>query len=253
MLKRFSNMVKRLKVIIAITILLSVGAMFTFGKSRATQAFGIHVPAAYSVYGIDVSRYQQNINWGEVAKARGGKDKSHAISFAFIKATEGQSLVDKHFKNNWKESKKSNILRGAYHYYKPNVNSKLQANNFIRTVKLQKGDLPPVLDIEETGKYGMDNLHRGLQNWLKIVEKHYGAKPIIYCFVDYYDKHFKGKKEYKDYQFWIAHHGKLNLRVKEKWHFWQHSDKAKVKGINGNVCFNVFNGSKTKLQELCVR
>ena len=241
------------KIFAAIIIITGCGAAFIFGKSKSTTAFGVRIPVAYSVCGIDVSRYQQNINWAEVAKAREGKDKSYSVSFAFIKATEGQSFVDKHYTSNWKNSKKNNILRGAYHYYKPNVNSKLQANNFIRTVKLQKGDLPPVLDIEETGKYGMDNLHRGLQNWLKIIEKHYGVKPIIYCFVDYYDKHFKGKKEYKDYQFWIAHHNYSSSRVKDKWHFWQHTDKAKIKGISGNVCFNVFNGNKKKLQDLCIK
>ena len=252
MLKSFKISAKA-KVIVALSILVGVGALFTFGKSKVTTAFGVRVPAAYSICGVDISRYQQDINWANVAKARGGKDNSYAIHFAFIKATEGRTLVDPKYKTNWANSKKNNILRGAYHYYKPNVNSKLQANNFIKTVKLQKGDLPPVLDIEETGKYGMDNLHRGLQNWLKIIEKHYGVKPIIYCFVDYYDEHFKGKKEYKNYQFWIAHHHKATLRVKEKWHFWQHSDKAKVKGINANVCLNVFNGTKKNLQDLCIK
>lgn len=247
------RMQEKIKVAIVIAILIAIGAMFTFGKSKATTAFGVRIPVAYSICGIDVSRYQQKIDWTQVSKARGGKDKNLAVKFAFIKATEGQTWVDSHFKTNWTNSKKNNILRGAYHYYKPNVNSKLQANNFIRNVKLQKGDLPPVLDIEETGKYGMDNLHRGLQNWLKIVEKYYGAKPIIYCFADYYDKHFKGKKEYKDYPFWIAHHHRTTLKVKNNWHFWQHTDKAEIKGINGKVCFNAFNGNINKLKELCIK
>jgi lysozyme len=245
----------KIKIIVAILIIPVIGSLFIFGSPKGTTAFGITIPLTYSIYGIDVSRYQQKINWNEVAKARGGKNNAYSVHFAFIKATEGKTLKDPNFKENWINSKKTNIIRGAYHYYKPNVKSTYQAQNFIKTIgKLSKGDLPPVLDIEETGKYGIDNLHRGLQNWLKIVEKHYGVKPIIYCFVDYYDKYFKEKKEYKDYQFWIAHHSKSSSRIKNKsWQFWQHSDKAKIKGISGNVCFNAFNGNKQKLQSLCIK
>ena len=240
-------------IIVGLSILIGIGSLFTFGKTKSNQAFGVRIPAAYSTFGIDVSRYQQKINWQQVVKARGGKDNAYSINFAFIKATEGKTLKDSYFKENWSNTKKANIIRGAYHYYKPHVNSKLQANNFIKTVKLQKGDLPPVLDIEETSRYGMDNLHRGLQNWLKIVEKHYGVKPIIYCYINYYNKYFKGKKEYEGYQFWIAHHYETSLQMKDKWHFWQHNDKAKVTGITGNVCINVFNGSKKQLQNLCIK
>lgn len=222
------------------------------GISDATpkrlSAFGISVPA-YEIHGIDVSRYQEKINWKEISGLKGGKD-SIEISFAFVKATEGQTLKDKYFDYNWRETKKHKIIRGAYHYYKPNIKSTLQAQNFIKTVKLQKGDLPPVLDIEETGKFGTDNMKRGIKNWLKLVEEHYGVKPIIYTNVSFYRKYLSGK-EFKNYHFWIAHYTKDNPNVDKEWMFWQYSDKGVVKNIRSKVAFNVHKGTREELLSLC--
>jgi len=216
--------------------------------SSKRTAFGITVPV-YEIHGIDVSRYQEKIDWEKISKLKEGKD-SIEITFAFVKASEGQSLKDRYFDYNWKETKKHNIIRGAYHYYKPNVTSTLQANNFIKTVKIQRGDLPPVLDIEEVGKYGDDNMKRGIKNWLKIVETHYGVKPIIYTNVSFYKKYLSGK-DFKDYHFWFAHYTTGDPNVDRDWVFWQYSDKGTVKNINSKVAFNVHYGTKEELLNLC--
>lgn len=222
------------------------------GDSRVpkkTTAFGISVPE-YEVHGIDVSRYQEEINWKEISNLKEGKDKNIEITFAFVKATEGQSLKDRYFDYNWEETKKHNIIRGAYHYYKPNVKSTLQAENFIKTVKLQKGDLPPVLDIEEMGKYGCENMKKGIKNWLRIVEAHYGIKPIIYTNANFYKKYLSGK-DFKDYHFWIAHYTVNNPNVDREWAFWQYSDKGVVKNIRSKVAFNVHKGTREELLSIC--
>ncbi|MDR1582471.1 MAG: glycoside hydrolase family 25 protein [Prevotellaceae bacterium] len=215
---------------------------------KVLNAFGISVPI-YDIHGIDVSRYQEKINWKEISCFKSGKD-SIGITFAFVKATEGQSLRDKYFSYNWIETKKHNIIRGAYHYYKPNTNSSLQVANFIRNVKLQRGDLPPVLDVEEVGKYGSDNLKQGIKNWLKLIEKHYGVKPIIYTNVHFYKKYLSGK-EFQKYHFWIAHYTKTTPNVNDKWLFWQYSDKGVIKNIRSNVALNVHKGTKKELLSIC--
>ena len=127
---------------------------------KKMHVFGVAAPS-YTIHGIDVSRYQDKIDWKHLSNYKAGKD-SVRITFAFVKATEGQTLKDRYFEHNWQETTKYNIIRGAYHYYKPNTNSALQAKNFIRHVKLKKGDLPPVLDIEEVGKYGVKNMKKGI-------------------------------------------------------------------------------------------
>jgi GH25 family lysozyme M1 (1,4-beta-N-acetylmuramidase) len=81
---------------------------------------------------------------------------------------------------NWRETKSRGYLRGAYHYYRPNEKSTLQFEKFSSEVKLEEGDLPPVLDVEEIGRYGSENLRNGVLNWLALAEQHYGVKPIIY-------------------------------------------------------------------------
>lgn len=96
------------------------------------------------LYGIDVSHYQGVINWDKAVKIQ----DSFPISFVFVRATAGKNLVDRTFHANWKELDEKGIIKGAYHYYRPDENSLQQADNFIKAVRLKKGDLPPVLDIE---------------------------------------------------------------------------------------------------------
>ncbi|MDR1170416.1 MAG: glycoside hydrolase family 25 protein [Prevotellaceae bacterium] len=220
----------------------------TARNGKVLNAFGISVPV-YDIHGIDVSRYQERINWGEVSGFKSGKD-SISITFAFVKATEGKSLLDKYFYYNWDETKKHSIIRGAYHYYKPNVNSALQAANFIKHVKLKTGDLPPVLDIEEVGKYGSANMKEGIKNWLKLIEKHYNVKPIIYTNANFYKKHLSGK-DFRGYYFWIAHYTKTTPKVSKDWLFWQYSDKGVIKNIRSKVALNVHKGTKEELLSIC--
>jgi lysozyme len=89
------------------------------------QEFGIPMPTAYAIHGIDVSRYQQRISWAAL------KDMNvHGIrlGFAFIKATEGVRNVDPFFKRNWKKSNEAGIVRGAYHFFLPTKSGRLQAS-----------------------------------------------------------------------------------------------------------------------------
>lgn len=103
-------------------------------------------PEGYSIHGIDISHHQGDIDWEKVSKAQINEEP---ISFIFIKATEGQDHLDSNFNDNFYEAREYGFLRGAYHYFKPNVNATLQARYFLKQVHLEEGDLPPVLDIEE--------------------------------------------------------------------------------------------------------
>lgn len=219
------------------------------GKSIYSKNFGISIPKGYQIHGIDVSRYQKKINWAEVAKVRHGDMKIH---FAFVKATEGKTLSDRYYSYNMEELRKHKILCGAYHYYKPNVNSKEQALNFISLVELKCGDLPPVLDIEEESPYGNENMRKGIKNWLEIVEKHYNMKPIIYTSNHFHRDYLSGK-EFEKYPFWIAHYYEKKIKTSCKWSFWQHSDKAHINGIDAYVDMNVYNGNLDGLKKMCKR
>lgn len=198
--------------------------------------------------GFDVSEYQSEINWEQTYHI----DESFELSFVFIRATAGKDKMDKRFKENWRASKERQLIRGAYHYYRPNENSIAQAENFIKNVKLEKGDLPPVLDIEKLPKsQSIDSLKVGLRRWLKKVEKHYKVKPIIYSGESYYTDFLK--KEFSDYPLWIANYNFWRNHLEDDWLFWQFTEKAQIQGIEGMVDINIFNGDKNKLLLKCIQ
>ncbi len=193
--------------------------------------------------GFDVSQYQGDINW----KLADSIDNRFALDFVFIRATAGKDAVDEKFYHNWILSGKTKLLRGAYHYYRPNENSVEQAQNFIATVKLRKGDLPPVLDIEQIPEeQSMDSLKQGLKRWLRIVEKHYGTKPIIYTGESFYNDFLR--EDFGRYDFWIANYNFFIESIDDEWLMWQFSENATIPGIDGPVDANIFNGSLDELE-----
>ena len=198
--------------------------------------------------GFDVSEYQSEIDWEQTYHI----DEAFELSFVFIRSTAGKDKIDSKFKENWKAAKERQLIRGAYHYYRPNENSIEQAENFIKTVKLQKGDLPPVLDIEKLPKsQSIDSLKVGLRRWLNRVEKHYKVKPIIYSGESYYTDFLK--EEFSEYPLWIANYNFWRNDLESDWQFWQFTEKAQIEGIKGMVDINIFNGDKNKLLLKCIR
>lgn len=199
------------------------------------------------VVGIDVSEYQGKIRWSYVDTI----EEKYPLHYVFIRATVGNNRIDSEFKNNWLGAKENKMIRGAYHYYRPNENSLEQANLFIKTVELKKGDLPPVLDIEKLPKeQSIERLKIGLKRWLKAVEQHYGVRPIIYTGEKYYDDFLK--EEFSDYLFWIANYNFYREEIQEDWLFWQFTEKAKVPGIDNNVDVNIYNGDLQQLGYITV-
>ncbi|UIR56723.1 glycoside hydrolase family 25 protein [Sphingobacterium sp. SRCM116780] len=229
----------------------------TWGKSLDGVAYkdakydirNVEIMTAHAdkIFGIDISQYQDKINWVEVNTI----NDQFPIDFIFVRATMGERKVDDNFDENWKSIATRANLRGAYHYFRPNENSVKQAKNFIKTVKLKPGDLPPVLDIEEMPKHQpMDSLKVGLKRWLDEVETHYKVKPILYSG----DKFFTDflQKEFSDYVIWIANYNFWVEDLKDHWDFWQFSEKGTVRGIKGNVDLNIFNGDIEELEELTI-
>ena len=193
------------------------------------------------VVGFDVSQFQGEINWSEIDSVEGFK-----LDYVFIRATAGSDKVDSRFEENWSNARKYKFIRGAYHYYRPNENSLEQAKNFIKNVKLRKGDFPPVLDIEKLPEsQSIDSLKVGLRRWLKTVDKHYKVKPIIYTGEKYYEDFLK--EEFEGYTFWIANYNFWVEGIKDDWQFWQFTEKARINGISENVDINIYNGSSKML------
>ena len=213
------------------------------------KAFGISIPSHYKLNGIDVSKHQSYIYWTSVKQM---KIDSIAIDFVFIKATEGLNDVDGMYKRNWQLSNQNNIPHGAYHYFIASKNGKKQAQNFIKNVILQKGDLPPVIDVEQD--FGVDaiTLKINVVACLNELEKHYGVKPILYSYIDFYNNYLG--KDFDNYPLWIAHYTEQNEpNISRDWLFWQHSESGRVSGITEKVDFNVFTGDSTAFSNLLIK
>jgi lysozyme len=220
-------------------------------KAKAIRytAFGIDIPTGYSIHGIDVSSYQENIDWPSVKQMSISNIK---IGFAFIKATEGLNDTDNFFKKNWQKTKQDSITRGAYLFFLATKSGAKQAQNFIKTVQLQAGDLPPVVDIEQL--YGVKpNIMRArVKECLKALEAAYKLKPIIYSYANFYENYLGN--DFNDYPLWIAHYfEKEKPRITRPWQFWQHSEKGKVNGITTSVDFNVFKGDSAAFKNLLMK
>ncbi len=215
------------------------------------KEFGIRIPNGYSMHGIDVSRWQRKVDWTRVRKMKVGDVR---VAFAFIKATEGSWIEDPEFDANWENARKNGIIRGAYHFFLPHVSAKDQALKFTKTVKLRSGDLPPVVDVEDTHGMTRGQIQLYTKEFLTLLEKYYKVRPILYTNKDFYKKYFVDEDEFKGYRFWIAHYhvADLNMPGEEDWHFWQHSDRGNVTGITERVDFNVFNGDSVALRKLCL-
>jgi lysozyme len=205
-------------------------------------------PAAYAVHGTDASRYQTAIDW-RTARANG-------VNFAFLKATEGADDVDPMFRDHWRGARAAGIRTGAYHFWYHCAPGRDQARNFIARVPRASGALPPVLDIEWTPfsptctrRTPTDELLRETQDFVDIVARHYGQRPLIYVSPDIFED--REIARLRDVEFWLrsvaGHPSKVYPG--QRWTFWQYSGTGQIPGIAGKADLNVFAGSEAAWAE----
>lgn len=201
-------------------------------------------PEQYPVHGIDVSKWQGDIDW-RTAK-RGG------VAFAFIKATEGGDHVDKRFSQYWQDAGRAGVPRGAYHFYYFCRTAAEQARWFIRNVPRDPKSLPPVLDMEWNHqssckkKMSPAKIRSEMRTFLGMVQRHYGKKPLVYTTVDFYKDNSLGSM--REVEFWlrsVAAHPK-DVYPGQRWSFWQYTGTGKIPGIKGETDINVFAGTPAK-------
>ena len=235
--------------VVAAIYIFSFYKMFVSPYSFRWKAmYGDEVYPAGTVRGIDISHYQEEIDWDLL---RNATLKDAPLMFVFVKATEGTNLLDENFIQNFYHARQSAIMRGAYHYFKPQSSVEQQARFFCRHVILEDEDLPPVLDVEEDGGLSKPQLQKAVLEWLKIVETHYGVKPILYCSYSY-RRDILTAKEFDDYPLWIANYYVDKLAYKGSWKFWQHTDYGRISGIKGHVDINLFNGTREQLKNMSI-
>ena len=202
-------------------------------------------PSHFHVWGIDLSRYQGRVDWAKVVE-------KNRPDFVFLKATEGQEISDPLYDVHARQLDEHSILRGAYHFFGHRTPGKEQAQNFIRTAKLAKGNLIPVLDIEKH-RFMVDPRQsvREAKAFCSEIKRRYGVNPIIYCSSVFYREHLAKDFPASRYVLWIADYRGNPDNI--DWDFWQHTCSHKLKGMNHEVDRNVYCGTMEDLQKYILK
>jgi lysozyme len=203
--------------------------------------FGKASPHKHAVHGVDVSRWQGDIDWPKL--------KTEGANFAFIKATDGGDHIDPMFMQNWRATKQAGVRRGAYHFFYWCRTAGEQADWFIRNVPRNPEALPPVIDVEWNHESSCkrrpspEKVREKMQVFMDKLERHYGKRPIIYTAPDFYEDNLKGA--FKGHPFWLrsvaVHPSKIYPG--RKWMFWQYSGSGVSHGVEGRIDLNTYNGS----------
>ena len=219
-----------------------------YGDSDPVDAWEGGAPFGFPVHGIDVSKWQGNIDWPTVRGA--------GIAFAFIKATEGGDLLDEAFMGNWRDSRSARIPRGAYHFYYFCTPARRQARWFIRNVPRERDTLPHVLDVEWNHtsptcrlRPPADTVRREMEIFLDMLERRYGTRPIIYTTVDFHRDNLAGHMDGET--FWLRSvkaHPRVTYPGRD-WAFWQYTGTGLVPGIDGETDINVFAGGRDRWRD----
>ncbi|MFD1695974.1 glycoside hydrolase family 25 protein [Roseibium aestuarii] len=206
-------------------------------------------PEDYAIHGIDISKYQGEVDWD--AARQGG------VAFAWIKATEGGDHFDEKFLTNWYGAKMAGVPRGAYHFYYFCRPVEEQVAWVKQIVPQDPQALPLVLDMEWNGhsktcriQPPREQILRDMAYFLDEIERHYGKRPVIYSSVDFHRDRLVGA--FQDEQFWlrsVAAHPSRVYHHRPDWYFWQYTAEGRVPGIKGNVDRNTFFGTKSQFRD----
>lgn len=199
--------------------------------------------AGATVPGIDVSKWQGDINWTQVA--------NDGVEYAFIRVSDGLNFVDEYFDDNWAEAKANGIRRGAYQFMRQDLDPIAQADLLLQRMgTLEPGDLPPVVDVESTDGADADTIVANVQLWVEHVEAATGMRPIVYTGRYFWRDNVDDRRALNHLPMWIPNWGADCPTLPDAWAdwaFWQHSATGTVAGISGDVDLNHFNGTTTQL------
>lgn len=202
-----------------------------------TAENGVYAEFTVTVYsnvfrGIDVSKWQGDINWKRV--------NASGVDFAIIRSSYGKEHVDEKLEANVAGCEKYGISYGFYHYtYAASVKeARKEARFFLNTIKKYKPDYPIVLDIE--------NDHFKSMSRKKVTDilvafmtelENAGYYATVYSYANFFRDHVDMSR-IKQYDVWIASWGdedKLNSVYDGPYGMWQYSAVGRVNGINGDV------------------
>ncbi len=183
--------------------------------------------------GIDVSKYQGDINFKKVKSA---------IDFAIIRIGYGryENQKDPKFEANYEGFKSQNVPVGVYlySYAKSISDAKKEADMVLKWLNGRKLNLPVYYDIEDKSQQnlGKNTLTSMCEAFCEKIEKA-GYWAGIYANKYFFTTYLDYRKLEKKYTIWVAQYNSTNT-YKGKYDMWQYTSSGKLGGINGNVDMN---------------
>lgn len=219
------------------------------------------------IYGIDLSKHQHekgtkhySIEWAKLRITDLGKistkqitgQVNYPIAFVYIKSTEGRTVLNPYYRNDYLQAHKHGIRVGTYHFFSTTSSGTEQARYFLQHSLFTKGDLPAVLDVEPSDEQiakmgGPAVMFQHIRNWLKTVYSATKIRPILYISQMFTKRYLPMAIDIQgEYSVWIARYGEYKPELKLT--YWQLSPDGKVRGIHGDVDINVFNGYRNQYE-----
>lgn len=246
--RRKTRVRDRLRVpMIAALALATAALVYVLWPRAQPVAIGPVCETGPTVAGIDVSYYQDQIEW---ARVRGA-----GIRFAFIRVSDGLTVEDARFAKNWVGARRAGVLRGAYQHFRPDENPIAQADLLIAAIARDPGELPPVIDVEVDGGKAPDQVADRVRAWVARVRSRLAVEPIVYTGPEFWRDRVGGA-DLSSQPLWVAHYTRSCPTVPPPWTawaFWQHTDTGQVPGIEGPVDLDVFAGSLDELEAFARR
>ncbi len=247
-------MVRRRLAAIAVIATLGVAAVIVMRARHASAPRDLSAKTSCvdgpTTPGIDVSYHQDRIQWRTVRRA--------GIRFAFIRVSDGLTVSDPRFRDNWEGARDVRVLRGAYQFFRPEQDPRAQADLLIDAIWTDPGELAPVIDVENTGGRSPAQVEAAVRVWIERVRQRLGVEPIVYTSPEFWRERV-GSADLSSQPLWVAHYtGGEDAcpRVPSpwtRWTFWQHSKTGAVAGIRRDVDLDWFAGSIDDLRRLADR
>lgn len=237
---------KRNVILFTILVIVLCGVSYAICISKGYLFLNNPSPSQHPIAGVDLSHYQGTVDWEILS--------NEDIQFAYIKATEGSSHVDEQFAANWQQAGKTSLKVGAYHFFSFDSPGETQAMNFITSVGIRDGMLPPAIDVEyyadkRNNPPDSKAVQEQLQAMICQIESYYQTTPVIYATEEVWERYLKG--HFDDYPIWIRN-VITKPKIQEPWTFWQYTNRARLKGYTGEETFidlNVFHGSEKQWEQ----
>jgi lysozyme len=217
------------------------------------------------VEGIDVASCDGKINWDLVAL-------NPEVKFVYMRASEGYIIPSTEEGSDYKwnrrddpafpkwmpEAKRVGLLRGAYHFWRPDVDAALQRDVFLSAIQKDMGELPPCVDWESMGGFipmKAWDVAEKLRLFCDQVRKNTGKDPLIYT----NPNHIKMCAPYLSWaasnNLWISNPGSVTPWIPGVWStykFFQYDWWKPMQGLEAKeVDRDRWNGTYDELKEFC--